>query len=459
MIRRALICATLCATALAFAGDAVPADEAAAEGILPLSLKRAVEIALAPAGSPRIALAQESIKQAQMRRLESRAAFLPDVESSLSDQRETANLHAFGFSPSTFQLPPGLGFSLQIPSIVGPFSVFDARATASQTVFDFSNIRKYQEAKVNVEAAKSDFDAAKNQVADQVARAYATTLRTQAGLEAAKANVELSQALLALASTQKDAGTGTGLDVIRAEVQLANDKQRLVAATNDRRKAGLNLMRAMGLNLGASIDLTDKLEYRPADIGTIDTALEEARKLRAELKAQKEHEQSARLNYGAVKAERLPTLNASANYGSIGTEISGAQPTYDYGFSLRVPLFDGGRRDARRGESLSQYRQEQTRTRDVEQQVELDVRLAFDSIASAAVEVTTAREGVDLSEKELAQAKRRYQAGVANSLEITDAQTRLDRARDNLIIALYNYNVSRIDLATATGKIQEYVNQ
>jgi outer membrane protein TolC len=205
--------------------------------------------------------------------------------------------------------------------------------------------------------------------------------------------------------------------------------------------------------------LTDKLEYRPADIGTIDTALEEARKLRAELKAQKEREQSARLNYGAVKAERLPTLNASANYGSIGTEVTGAQPTYDYGFSLRVPLFDGGRRDARRGESLSQYRQEQTRTHDVEQQVELDVRLAFDSIASAAVEVSTAREGVDLSEKELAQAKRRYQAGVANSLEITDAQTRLDRARDNLIIALYNYNISRIDLATATGKIQEYVNQ
>jgi outer membrane protein TolC len=73
--------------------------------------------------------------------------------------------------------------------------------------------------------------------------------------------------------------------------------------------------------------------------------------------------------------------------------------------------------------------------------------------------VATARDGVDLSEKELAQARRRYEAGVANSLEVTDAQTRLVRARDNLIIALYNYNVSRIDLATATGKIQEYVNQ
>ena len=73
--------------------------------------------------------------------------------------------------------------------------------------------------------------------------------------------------------------------------------------------------------------------------------------------------------------------------------------------------------------------------------------------------MTAAREGQDLSERELAQAKRRYQAGVANSLEVTDAQTRLDRARDNLINALYDYNVARIDLATATGKIQEYVNQ
>jgi outer membrane protein len=453
-----IFCSTVCATALAFA-PSDPTPNAAAEGVLPLSLKRAVEISLAPAGSPRIELANESIRQAETRKLQSRAAFLPDLESSLTDQRQTNNLRAFGFSPTIFKLPPSLGFNLQFPSIVGPFSIFDARATASQTIFDFSSIRKYQGAKVNIAVAKSDFDAAKNQVADQVARAYEIALRAQAALDTAHANVDLSQALLTLATQQKDAGTGTGLDVTRADVQLANDKQRLVASTNERRKAGLNLMRAMGLNLGASIDLTDKLEYRPAEIGTIDDALAEARKLRAELKAQKEREESARLSYGSVRAERLPSLGASANYGSIGSELVGAQPTYDYGLSLRVPLYDGGRRDARRAESFSQYRQEQTRTRDVEQQVELDVRLAFDSIPSAAVEVTTAREGVDLSERELAQARRRYEAGVANSLEVTDAQTRLVRARDNLIVALYNYNVSRIDLATATGKIQEYVNQ
>jgi outer membrane protein len=424
-----------------------------AESKLPLSMKRAVEISLAPEGSPRVALAQESIKEAEAKRLEARGALLPDLETSLSDRRQTTNLRAYGFN---FAIPiPGV----VLPTIVGPFSVFDARATASQTVFDFSTIKRYQQSKVNVEAIKSDFDAAKNQVSDQVARAYLIGLRADAALETARANVELSQALRTQAVQQKDAGTGTGLDVTRADVQLANDKQRLVVAENDRRRAGLNLMRAMGLKLDAELSLTDKLDYKPAEVGSIADALGAARRLRAELAAQKDREASARLSYTAVRSERLPSLGASADYGTIGSQLIGTQPTYSYGLSLRVPVFDGGKRDARRAESLSQYRQEQTRTRDLGQQVELDVRLAFDSIASAATEVQTAREGVGLSENELAQARRRYQAGVANALEVTDAQTRLDRARDNLISALYDYNVARIDLATATGKIQEYVNQ
>ena len=72
-------------------------------------------------------------------------------------------------------------------------------------------------------------------------------------------------------------------------------------------------------------------------------------------------------------------------------------------------------------------------------------------------QVETAREGLALAENELAQARRRYEGGVANSIEVTDAQTRLIRARDNRIAALYNYNLARIDLGTATGTIQSMI--
>src|SRR5262249_46186363 len=114
---------------------------------LPLSLKRAVEIALTPEGSPRVSIAMETVKQAEMRRLESRAALLPDLESSVGDRWQTTNLRAYGF---TFALPAMIpGFS--IPSVVGPYGVFDARATVSQTVFDFSAIKRYQVSKANIE--------------------------------------------------------------------------------------------------------------------------------------------------------------------------------------------------------------------------------------------------------------------------------------------------------------------
>src|SRR5277367_4510561 len=84
------------------------AEPAAVEGTLSLSLKRAVEIALAPDGSPRVALAVETVKQAESRQAVSRGALLPDLESSINDQRQTENLRAFGFN---FKIPvPGFSF-------------------------------------------------------------------------------------------------------------------------------------------------------------------------------------------------------------------------------------------------------------------------------------------------------------------------------------------------------------
>jgi outer membrane protein len=294
-------------------------------------------------------------------------------------------------------------------------------------------------------------------VTDQVARAYLTGLRAEASLETAKANVELSEALLKLAQSQKAAGTGTGIEITRAEVQLANDNQRMLVAQNDVERAHLQLLKVIGLRLDNRLELMGKLEYVPVQNVDSTQALVTARERRAELKAQGQREETAKLSYSATKLERLPTLGAFANYGDLGSSIMNATPTRTYGVTLRVPIFDGGRRDARRVESASAYREEKIRTADLRDQIELDVRLALDSLRSADAQVKAAEDGLILAQNELAQAQRRYKAGVTNSIEVTDAQTRLDRARDNRISALYNYNVARIDLGTATGTIQSMI--
>ena len=422
-----------------------------AAGPIELSLKRAVEVAVSPEGKTKIQLSGEALKQAQSRSAEARAALLPDLEASLTDRDQTESLAAMGIK-IVVPIP-----NFQFPTFVGPFNTMDARATVTQSVFDFSSIRRFQASKVGVSAARSDVDSTEEQVAAQVARAYLAAVRADADVETAQSDVTLAEAVLKQAENQKTAGTGTGIEITRAKVQLANDRQRLLVAGNQRTSARLQLMRVMGLRLDTELELTDKLAYVPVDAVTMEQAKAQALKERPDLKAQQEREANARMAASATKMERLPSVAAFGDYGSIGTGFDNALPTRTYGISLRVPVFDGGRRDARRAESASQYRSEKVRTNDLKEQIELDVRLALDGLESAEQQVKVAKEGLELSENELAQARRRNDAGVAIGVEVTDAQSRLERARDNQTAALYNYNVARIDLAQSMGKVRSMV--
>jgi outer membrane protein len=425
---------------------------AAQDGTLQLSLKRAVEIALAPEGSPRVALAEQSTKQAEVRVSQSRAALFPVADASITERNQTVNLRTFGFN-FDFSIP---GFAF--PGVVGPFSVFDARASVQQPVLDFGILRRLRASRSALEAAKFEQNATRDQVTDRVARAYVTSLRAEAALDAARANVELAEALVKLAESQRAAGSGTGIEVTRAQVQLADSRVRFIAAEKDRRHSIFDLLRSMGIDLARDVALTGRLTFQPVNLSAAEAELEKARAERAELKGQKQREETARLSYSASRAESLPSLNAFGDYGPIGSGIDTIHGTHTVGVTLKIPIYDG-RRNARQEDSLIQYRQEQIRTRDLEQQIELEVRRALESLRAAAAQVESAREGLGLAENELEQARRRYQAGVTNSIEVTDAQTRLDRARDTQVAALYAYSLARIDLASATGSISEYVNQ
>lgn len=416
-----------------------------------LSLKRAVQLAVSPEGSARVKLSEEAREQAESRSAQARAALLPDLSAAFSDQNMTRNLAAVGIQLSV----PIAGF--HVPTFVGPFTVMDARVSATQSVFDFSSIRRYQASKVGVSAAKADVSGSEEQVAAQVARAYLSAVRADADVEVVKANLTLSEAVLKQAENQKAAGTGTGIEITRARVQLANDRQRLLVTENARRAAGLQLMRAIGLRLDTELVLTDKLQYVPVDPVTLAQAKAQALRARPDLEAQQDRERTAQLSASATKLERLPSVAAFGDYGSSGNGFDSSLPTRTVGISVRVPLFDGGRRDARRAETASQYRTEKVKTSDLKEQIELDVRLALDSLKSAEEQVRVAKEGLELAESELAQARRRFEAGVAIGVEVTDAQSRLERARDNSTTALYNYNVGRIDLAQAMGAVRKSV--
>ena len=198
-----------------------------------LSLKRAVQLAASPEGNTRMRLSAEALKQAAIAiGAGARGAAAGCLGELHAMQNLTRNLAALGIQIAT----PIPGF--QIPTFVGPFSTMDARVSATQSVFDLSTYRRFQASKVGVSAARSDVDGSAEQVAAQVARAYLAAVRADADVETAQANVTLSEAVLKQAENQKAAGTGTGIEITRARVQLANDRQRLLVAENARRARG-----------------------------------------------------------------------------------------------------------------------------------------------------------------------------------------------------------------------------
>jgi outer membrane protein len=428
---------------------AVPARSAGS--VLRLSLKEAVDIALGTEGNPRVRLAEETVNQSKSRSAQARSALLPNLEASVGQSNRTQNLQAYGLM---LRLPiPGF----QFPTLVGPYDVFDARATASQSAFDLSSIRRYQASRAGIDQAQSESENVQDLVTNGVARAYLAAVRADAAIETAGSNLRLAQDLLDLASSMKNAGSATGIEVTRARVQLSQARQRTLVAENERQRAYFQLLNSIGMDLTTPVELTQALAFLPVDVTATDQALKIAFETRNDWKAQVKREQSVELTYSAAKWERLPSVGLFGDYGTIGTSINDAIPTRTYGFMVKVPVFDGGRRDARRGETASQLRQERLRTHELHDQIELEVRTALDNLKSSIDMVKTAEEGLALAGSELAQAERRYKAGVGTSLEVTDAQTRLQHARDDRILALYYYNLSRIDLGTAMGTIRRMI--
>ena len=434
----------------AFAATGADAQKPA-DATIALSLRDAVDLAVAHEGSTRVALAAELLSQALDQSAQSRAALLPQLDSSVSRIDTVRNLEALGVRLTS----PTAGFEL--PRIVGPFNVFDARVTASQSVFDFSAIRRYQAARIAASAARQEQLASSDVVTAEVARAYLTAVRARDQVETAAADVELAEALAQLAENRKTAGVGTGIEVTRAQVQLANERQNLLLRRQERRAAQLQLLRRIGLELAVDLRLTTRLEETAYEPIAVEQALDDALENRADWQAAGRRLASLQRADSAVRWERLPSVIAFADYGTIGSSINNSQPTRTYGASVSVPLFDGGRRKARRGESDSRLRSEELRLRDLQAQIELEVRLASDSLESAAAQMQVAEQGALLAANELEQAQRRYKAGVGSSIEVTDAQTRLARARQNRLNALYAFNLARVDWGEARGRVETVI--
>jgi outer membrane protein TolC len=425
-----------------FLGSAPPQQTASPEPV-PLSLKDAVARGLQY--NLGLLLQEASVTQASGERWRALEQLLPNLSSSLNDRQTVINLAVFGFKAD--------------PSIIGPFNIFDARVALSQPLVDIQAINDYRASALNARAEAQGVKSARDLVVLVAVNLYLEAVTASSRIELAQAQRQTAEALFQQATDLKNSGIVAGVDVLRAQVQVQNQRQREIVATNDFAKAKLQLARAIGLPAGQSFTLTDKMPYAPLPDVNLEDALKRAYESRADFLAARDRLAAAEATRRAASAVRLPTLRLDADYGTIGQTYSDAHPTYTVGATVHVPLFEAGHAQTRRLEADALLQRRRAELEDVRGQVDIQVRSAILDVNAAAQQLEAARTTVDLANQELEQARDRFAAGVASNIEVTQAQESVASASDTYLAALYAHNLAKASLARAVGTAETAIVQ
>jgi outer membrane protein TolC len=376
------------------------------------------------------------------------SGLLPTVVGHVSQTQEKLNLEAFGFP-----IPAGMS------PIVGPFNVFDARLSVSQSIFDLSAIETARAGSQVATAAEASYADTRDTVVLVCASMYLRAVIGGGLIDAVRAQLQTAELLHARAVDMKAAGVVAGIDVLRAEFELQAQKQRLIVVENEVAKQKLALARAIGLPLGQKFELVDTAPYVALEEQPLDELLTEAYNRRSDLKSAAAVLRAAEATRQAILGEALPSFRFAADYGDIGNTVNSAKATFTVGVQLRVPLFQGGRVRGRLQQADAGLAAERAKVEDLRGRIEYEVRTAHLDLAAADERVGVARRGMDLAGQQLTQAQDRFSAGVANNLEVVQAQEAVAGATDSYLASLYAHNLAKLSLARALGVIEEAAGQ
>ena len=380
---------------------------------------------------------------ARSQRVRALSALLPQVTGHVSETIEQLNLKTIGF---TFTIP-----GVSLPSIVGPFHYTDARAAATWSAFDYSARKNYRSAQDNERASRLSAQNARDLVVQAVAAAYLEIIADASRTDAIRSQVQTAQALYDRALDQKQAGTAAGIDVLRSQVELQQQQQRLLAQENQFAKDKLTLGRIIGLPSAQEFKIAETVPFSPLSSIAQDQALRIAMDQRPDFRGTAAQVRAAEEAVQAARGERYPTATVNADYGDIGPTPASSHGTFTFTASANFNIFDAGRIGADVAQAKANLKQRQDELADLRGQIEYEVRTAFLDIRTAADLIVVAQSNLDLANQTLTQARDRFSAGVSDNIEVVQAQESVATANDNLISALYSHNVAKVALARALG--------
>lgn len=425
-----------------------PEGKATSE-ILQLDFKTAIDRGLR--NNLGLLLASDNTITARGEKWKELSNLLPDVEAKAQENVQTQSLTALGLKPSVFHAP--------VPRVIGPFNYFDVRASVNQSLFNFKNLERERAASESLKAARYSYKDARETVVLAVGNAYLLAIAEAARIETTEAQVTNAEALFNKAADQQKAGLIPAIDMLRAQVEFQTRRQQLIVARNDFAKQKLSLARVIGLPPGQEFVLTEKSPYQALAPLPLDQYLQRAYASRADYQAAQAKLRSAELFRKGASAGQYPSLDLGANYGDIGVNPGNSNGTWQVNGSLSIPIFAGGKVHSDVLEAEATLKQARSELGDLRGRIDFEVRTALLDLNAAAEQVEVARSNVDLAEQTLTQSQDRFSAGVADNLEVVQAQESVASAHESYIQSLYTHNLAKIELAHAIGDAEEGVKR
>ncbi len=397
----------------------------------PLSLVEAVNIALAH--NPSVLKSQKELQASHGIAVQTRAIVIPTLKTTGQYQIEDRAL-AESFSPLRQDQNWGLGLRLV------------------QSVYEGGRMKSaLRSAKLTMQQAELRHQDVLLETVLLAETAYFDILLAAQQIDVQEASVKLLEQELNNTKRRFEAGVVPQFNVLRAEVEVANARPRLIRARNSHRIAKNNLANVLGYDLPSSVwediplNLTTALEETPYKID-LQNALNQALTNRTDLAANRKALLAREEDVKFAKAANLPSLQGFVGYdvrNSILTDdisvekhgwVAGAQVSWD--------IFDGLRTQGRVEEARARVDQAEIAIDELRRRIELDVRTAFTNFNEAREVLDSNRKVLEQAAEALRLATSRYSAGTGTQLDVLSAQTALTDARSTQVQALRDYQVA-----------------
>lgn len=306
----------------------------------------------------------------------------------------------------------------------------------------------------NTKKTQFEVDSFKQQYLLRVANSFYGYLKAKRAVEIAETNVERLRKHRDAAKVRLRVGEVTKTDLLRAEAELSGAEAELISSKNSLRVAKSQLAREVGIM--GDFEIVESKIIDPFLNQTLDYLKSLAKEERPEIRSSVILKEMAKKGVSYAISSYFPNLSLTATYQRLDQDPSNQftnKETKSIVAALNFTIFDGGLRKAEVSQAKSKLRQAELQYEDTVKEVLIEVESAYnsyltfrDTIKSLEDEVTFARENFNSVSKQ-------YQHGLANSIDVTDANSFLYTAERKLIDAQYNYELSILRLRYATGTL------